>query len=55
MTSRDNPKRRKLSDESDKDLENQIANATNAMDSDDESNGTAGMLTNAIKRELSSF
>ena len=54
MTSKDNPKRRKLSDESDgdKDLKNQIDNATNSMDSDDGSNGTAGMLTNTNKREL---
>ena len=56
MTSKDNPKRRKLSDESDGDkaLENQIDNATNAMDSDDGSNGTAGKLTNTSKRELGS-
>ena len=56
MTSKDNPKRRKLSDESDGDkgLENQIDNATNAMDSDDGSNGTAGMLINTSKRDLDS-
>ena len=54
MASKDNPKRRKLFDESDgdKDLKNQIGNATNSMDSDDGSNGTAGMLTNTSKREL---